>query len=104
MAFPIRLEVALPGCHPASHPGRVSTRTLPPIAPLSPSARSTIRRGVTRARADRAELYAALDAGLVCHLGIVLGDAPVVLPTVYGRIGDTLYVHCLLYTSDAADE
>ena len=34
-----------------------------------------------------------LDAGLVCHLGIVLGEAPVVLPTAYGRIGDTLYVH-----------
>jgi uncharacterized protein len=93
MAFPIRLEVALPGCHPASHPGRVSTRTLSPTAPLSPSARSTIRRGATRARTDRAELYAALDAGLVCHLGIVLEGAPVVLPTIYGRDGDTLYLH-----------
>jgi nitroimidazol reductase NimA-like FMN-containing flavoprotein (pyridoxamine 5'-phosphate oxidase superfamily) len=93
MAFPIRLEVALPGCHPASHPGRVSTRTLSPTAPLSPSARSTIRRGATRARTDRAELYAALDAGLVCHLGIVLDGAPVVLPTIYGRDADTLYLH-----------
>jgi nitroimidazol reductase NimA-like FMN-containing flavoprotein (pyridoxamine 5'-phosphate oxidase superfamily) len=34
-----------------------------------------------------------LDAGLICHLGIVLGDAPVVLPTAYGRIDDTLYLH-----------
>lgn len=62
-------------------------------APLSPTARSTIRRGAGRARTDRAELYAVLDAGLVCHLGIVLDDAPVVLPTAYGRVGDTLYVH-----------
>lgn len=60
---------------------------------LSPTDRSTIRRGAHRARTDRAELYAALDAGLVCHLGIVLGDAPVVLPTVYGRDGDVLYLH-----------
>ena len=64
-------------------------------APLSPTARSTVRRGAGRARTDRAELYAVLDAGLVCHLGVVLGDAPVVLPTVYGRgdRADTLYVH-----------
>jgi nitroimidazol reductase NimA-like FMN-containing flavoprotein (pyridoxamine 5'-phosphate oxidase superfamily) len=62
-------------------------------APLSPTARSTVRRGAGRARADRAELYAVLDAGLVGHLGIVLGDAPVVLPTGYGRSGDTLYLH-----------
>ena len=61
--------------------------------PLSPTARSTVRRGATRARTDRAELHAVLDAGLVGHLGIVLDGAPVVLPTGYGRHGDTLYLH-----------
>ena len=60
---------------------------------LSPTARSTVRRGARRARTDRAELYAVLDAALVCHLGIVLGDAPVVLPTVFGRVDDQLYLH-----------
>ena len=34
-----------------------------------------------------------LDAGLACHLGVVLDGAPVVLPTVYGRMDDTLYLH-----------
>jgi len=80
---------------------RPSTTVDPPppatAAPLSPTRRSTVRRGAGRARTDRAELYAALDTGVVCHLGIVLGDAPVVLPTVYGRgrgdRADTLYVH-----------
>ncbi len=61
--------------------------------PLSPTDRSTIRRGARRARTDRAELYAALDAAPVCHLGVVLDGAPVVVPTVYGRDGDTLYLH-----------
>jgi hypothetical protein len=61
--------------------------------PLSPTPRSTVRRGSARARTDRAELYAVLDAGLVGHLGVVLGGAPVVLPTGYGREGDTLYLH-----------
>jgi uncharacterized protein len=62
-------------------------------APLSPSPRSTVRRGATRARTDRAELHAVLDAGLVGHLAVVLDGAPLVLPTGYGRRGDTLYLH-----------
>ncbi|WP_092194883.1 pyridoxamine 5'-phosphate oxidase family protein [Blastococcus tunisiensis] len=61
--------------------------------PLSPTPRSTVRRGATRARTDRAELYAVLDAGLVGHLAVVLDGAPLVLPTGYGRRGDTLYLH-----------
>jgi uncharacterized protein len=60
---------------------------------LSPTPRSTVRRGAERARTDRADLYAVLDAGLVGHLAVVLGDSPVVLPTGYGRRGDTLYLH-----------
>src|SRR5690242_1281204 len=88
--------MALAGCHLGAHAEQVTaTRSpAPPAeAPLSSTARSTIRRGAGRARTDRAELYAVLDAGLVCHLGVVLGDAPVVLPTAYGRVNDTLYLH-----------
>ena len=61
--------------------------------PLSPTERSTVRRGAKRARTDRADLHAVLDAGLVGHLAVVLDGAPVVLPTGYGRHGDTLYLH-----------
>ncbi|WP_018682099.1 pyridoxamine 5'-phosphate oxidase family protein [Actinokineospora enzanensis] len=64
-----------------------------PAQELSPTPRSTIRRGSERARADRAELWAVLDAGLVCHLSTVVDGAPLVLPTGYGRDGDTLYLH-----------
>ena len=60
---------------------------------LSPTARSTLRRNRNRARHDPAELYALLDSVLVCHLGLVIDGAPVVLPTGYGRDGDTLYLH-----------
>lgn len=38
-------------------------------------------------------MYAVLDAGLICHLGVIIDGSPVVLPTGYGRIGDTLYLH-----------
>ncbi len=61
--------------------------------PLSPTARSTVRRMRERARVDRADLYAVLDAASVCHLGVVADGAPVVLPTCYGRDGNTLYLH-----------
>jgi len=38
-------------------------------------------------------LDAVLDAGLVCHLAVVVDGAPRVIPTGYGRDGDTLYLH-----------
>ena len=61
--------------------------------PLSPSPRTTLHRLRERARTERADLYAVLDAGLICHLGVVVDGAPLVLPTGYGRIGETLYLH-----------
>jgi nitroimidazol reductase NimA-like FMN-containing flavoprotein (pyridoxamine 5'-phosphate oxidase superfamily) len=60
---------------------------------LSPTDRSTIKRGRHRAVTEREALHAVLDAGLVCHLAVVVDDAPLVLPTGYGRDGDTLYLH-----------
>ncbi|TKV58309.1 pyridoxamine 5'-phosphate oxidase family protein [Nakamurella flava] len=73
----------------------IDVTAVPPasLVPLSPTARSTVRRGANRARTDRTDLYAVLDAGTVCHLGVVLEGAPVVLPTAYGRVEDTLYLH-----------
>ena len=63
------------------------------VTTLSPTPRSTVRRGKKRARTDRADLYAVLDAVLVCHLAVVLDGAPLVIPTGFGRDGDTLYLH-----------
>jgi nitroimidazol reductase NimA-like FMN-containing flavoprotein (pyridoxamine 5'-phosphate oxidase superfamily) len=62
--------------------------------PLSSTPRTTLRRLRERGQADRAALYQVLDAGLICHLGVVGADGtPAVLPTAYGRRGDTLYLH-----------
>ncbi|WP_055479603.1 pyridoxamine 5'-phosphate oxidase family protein [Sphaerimonospora mesophila] len=60
---------------------------------LSTTPRTTLKRAKDRARTDRADLYAVLDAGLVCHLGVVAGGQPMVIPTGYGRRDDTLYLH-----------
>lgn len=61
--------------------------------PLSPTERSTPHRAKHRAVFDRAALYQVLDAGLICHLGLTQDGSPTVLPTGYGRDGDTLYLH-----------
>ncbi|WP_067886346.1 pyridoxamine 5'-phosphate oxidase family protein [Nocardia vaccinii] len=67
----------------------VATRT-----PLSPTPRSTLTRyRGQRDATDRAALDAILDAATICHLGVLMRGAPVVLPTIYGRDGDTLYLH-----------
>jgi uncharacterized protein len=62
-------------------------------AALSSSPRTQLARHRERARTGRRDLYAVLDAGLVCHLGVIVDGSPVVLPTCYGRVGDTLYLH-----------
>jgi uncharacterized protein len=62
-------------------------------APLSSTERTTIHRLRERGSTDRRDLYAVLDTGLICHLGVIVDGSPVVLPTGYGRIGDTLYLH-----------
>jgi nitroimidazol reductase NimA-like FMN-containing flavoprotein (pyridoxamine 5'-phosphate oxidase superfamily) len=61
--------------------------------PLSSTSRTRLHRHKERGRTSRADLYAVLDAGMVCHLGVVADGSPVVLPTAYGRDGDTLFLH-----------
>lgn len=51
------------------------------------------RRLAEQGSLDRADLDAILDAGFVCHLGVVIEGRPVVVPTVYGRYGRELYLH-----------
>lgn len=71
--------------------------TTHPAAPDSTPYAATDRTVPTRAREraayDRASVHAILDETYVCHLGFVRDGAPVVLPTLYGRVGERLYVH-----------
>lgn len=70
--------------------------TAPPAAqpPGYPATDRTVpTRARERAAYDRETVHAILDAGYVCHLGYVRDGAPVVLPTLYARSGERLYVH-----------
>lgn len=60
---------------------------------LAVTERTRLRRMPERSSLDRSDLDAILDSGFVCHLGVLDGGLPSVLPTTYGRAGDRLYVH-----------
>lgn len=59
----------------------------------TPTERTQVRRLPKRGTFDRGVIHSILDAGFVCHLGFIHEGSPVVLPTGYGRSGDTLYLH-----------
>ncbi|MBY8885950.1 pyridoxamine 5'-phosphate oxidase family protein [Streptomyces sp. PTM05] len=55
--------------------------------------RTVPTRSRERASWDRELVHSILDESYMCHLGFVRDGAPVVLPTLYGRVGERLYVH-----------
>lgn len=59
----------------------------------TPSERTTPTRNPTRASYDQALVHSILDEAYVCHLGYIRDGSPVVLPTLFARIGERLYVH-----------
>lgn len=76
--------------------GRAAPAAVDPAGagpPLSVTERTRHRRLRALGQSDRAWLYAVLDAGLVAHLGVVIGGWPMVIPTVYGFDDHTLYLH-----------
>src|SRR5688500_7958994 len=55
--------------------------------------RTTVKRLARRGVYDRDTVYAILDEALICHAGFIVDGAPVVIPTIHWRHGDTLYFH-----------
>lgn len=56
------------------------------------SRKNTVRQLRDKARYDKHDVYAVLDAGLIAHVS--LGETPpVAVPMIYGRDGGTLYLH-----------
>lgn len=70
-----------------------TTATTPEPTAYAPTDRTVPTRSPDRASYDRDLVHSILDEGYVCHLGFVRDGAPVVLPTLYGRVGERLYVH-----------
>jgi uncharacterized protein len=55
--------------------------------------RTRLRRLPDQGSHTRADLEAVLDAGFVCHLGVMVDGWPMVVPTTYARDGEWLYLH-----------
>ncbi len=61
--------------------------------PYTPTPRTRLVREAERAVYDREAAYRILDEGFLCHVGFVVDGQPFVIPTSYGRKGDTLLIH-----------
>jgi nitroimidazol reductase NimA-like FMN-containing flavoprotein (pyridoxamine 5'-phosphate oxidase superfamily) len=60
---------------------------------FTPTERTTVKRLPKRANYDKETVYRILDEAFLCHAGFVVEGQPYVIPTGYGRAGDTLYLH-----------
>lgn len=52
-----------------------------------------VKRGPKRATYDKDEVYGIIDSHMICHVGYVYEGTPITIPTGYGRVDDTLYLH-----------
>jgi len=55
--------------------------------------RNKVRQIREYANYDKDVVHAVLDAGLVAAVGFVQDGAPVVVPMIYGREGETIFLH-----------
>ncbi|MCF2535083.1 MULTISPECIES: pyridoxamine 5'-phosphate oxidase family protein [Streptomyces] len=72
---------------------QVTQQPTPPPGAYTPTDRTVPTRSPERASYDQELVHAILDEAYVCHLGFVRDGAPIVLPTLFARVGETLYVH-----------
>lgn len=63
------------------------------MSEFTPTERTQVHRLPKRANYDRETVHRILDEAMICHVGFVVNDQPYVIPTGFGRDGDTLYIH-----------
>lgn len=57
------------------------------------TARNQLKRIPKRGHYDQQTIFEILDAGFLCHVGFCMDNQPFVIPTAYGRLEDTIYIH-----------
>jgi nitroimidazol reductase NimA-like FMN-containing flavoprotein (pyridoxamine 5'-phosphate oxidase superfamily) len=55
--------------------------------------RNQVRRVPKRGHYDSETVYRILDEGLICHVGFLQDQQPIVIPTLYARRDSTLLLH-----------
>lgn len=74
-------------------PATETTQSTGTTGAYEPTDRTVPTRSRERARYDRDTVHSILDEAYICHLGFVRDGAPVVLPTLFARVGESLYMH-----------
>lgn len=57
------------------------------------SKENKVRQIREKAAYDKVTVHAILDAGIVAHVAFIQDDAPVVVPMLYGREGERIFLH-----------
>jgi nitroimidazol reductase NimA-like FMN-containing flavoprotein (pyridoxamine 5'-phosphate oxidase superfamily) len=60
---------------------------------MKAKSRHHVQRIKERARYERADAYAILDAAFIAHVGFCVDGQPFVIPMLYARRGDSLLLH-----------
>ena len=60
---------------------------------MKPTERTKVKRSPKRGLYVKESIYRILDQEYMCHVGIIHRGAPVVIPTMYGREGNSLFLH-----------
>jgi nitroimidazol reductase NimA-like FMN-containing flavoprotein (pyridoxamine 5'-phosphate oxidase superfamily) len=60
---------------------------------LKATPKTRLRRLPDRGHYDEETIHGILDAGFLAHVGFNVNGQPYVIPTLYGREGETLYMH-----------
>jgi len=60
---------------------------------FTPTERTSVHRLAKRGVYDKAQVYAILDEGFICHVGFAIDGQPYVIPTGYARLGDEIFLH-----------
>lgn len=68
-------------------------RNVRPHETMRTTERSQLRRLPKRGSHETAVIYEILDAGFLAYMGFNVAGQPFVIPTLYGRDGDKLYLH-----------
>jgi len=63
------------------------------MSDFTPTDRTQVKRLPKRGKYDAETVHRILDEAFVCHVGFVADGQPYVIPTNFGRVGDTLYLH-----------
>lgn len=57
------------------------------------SDQSSVKRIPKRGHYDEKTIYKILDTACVCQVAFIHDSYPVIIPTIYGRAGNKLYLH-----------